>query len=76
MMSDVHESQFSVSDLVRRAAGLVAQELLEQEVTDFLGRAHYERSDREEVRKGHRNGYEPLTIRTGEGTISVSPVPR
>ena len=71
MVSNVQESKFSVSDLVRRAAGLIAQELFEQEVTDFLGRQHYERSGNEEVKKGHRNGYEPFTVRTGEGTINV-----
>ena len=70
MVSTAQESTFSMSDLVKRAAGLIAQELLEQEVTDFLGRGHYERAG--EVKKGHRNGYEPLTVRTGEGTISVS----
>lgn len=71
MMSNVQESQFSVSDLVTRAAGLIVQEMMEQELTDFLGRQHYERAAREQVKKGHRNGYEPPTIRTGEGTISV-----
>ncbi len=72
MVNNAQESTFSMSDLVRRAAGLIAQELLEQEVTDFLGRGHYERTDKEDAKKGHRNGYEPLTVRTGEGTIGVS----
>ena len=72
MMSNVQESQFSVSDLVTRAAGLVVQEMMEQELTDFLGRQHYERAGEEGIKKGHRNGYEPFTMRTGEGTVSVS----
>lgn len=71
MMNHAEGTQLSVSDMVRRAAGLIFQEMMEQEVTDFLGRQHYERSG-EEVRKGYRNGYEPFAVRTGEGTITVS----
>ena len=72
MMNNVQESQFSVSDLVTRAAGLIVQELMEQELTDFLGRQHYERAGQDTTKKGHRNGYEPITMRTGEGRITVS----
>lgn len=71
IMNNVKESPFSMSDLVRKAASLIVQEMMEQEVTDFLGRAHYERAGGEEV-KGYRNGYEPFMIRTGEGRITVS----
>lgn len=61
-----------MSDLVTKAAGRIIQEMREQEMTDFLGRQHDERTSREGVKRGHRNGYEPLTIRTGEGTMTVS----
>jgi len=39
--------QFSVSDLVRKAATLIMQEMMEGELTDFLGRGHYERAQEE-----------------------------
>jgi hypothetical protein len=39
MMNSVQDTQGSVSDIMRRTAGLIVQELMEQEVTDFLGRA-------------------------------------
>jgi transposase-like protein len=66
MIRKAQESRFSVSDLVRRLAGLIVQEMMEQEVTDFLGGQRYERSGQEVVHKGHRNCDEPLTIRTGD----------
>jgi transposase-like protein len=57
------------SELLRLAAQMVVQELLEQEVTDFLGRERYERRAEEE--RGYRNGYEPGRIRSAEGEIEV-----
>lgn len=56
------------STLVKLAAQRVAQELLEQEVTDFLGREHYQRA---KEHRGWRNGYEPARIRTAEGAINL-----
>jgi len=50
------------------------QELLEKEVTEYLGRGHYERSHnevKEDKKKVYRNGYEPLNIKTVEGKIEV-----
>jgi len=57
------------SELLRLAAQVVVQEMLEQEVTDFLGRERYER--RAEGEGGYRNGYEPGRIRSAEGEIDV-----
>src|SRR5690606_18752451 len=57
------------SELLRLAAQVVVQEILEQEVTDFLGRERYER--RREDERGYRNGYEPGRIRSAEGEIEV-----
>ena len=54
---------------VKRSAALVLQELMEQEVTEFLGGDHYQRSG--EKKQGYRNGYEPLRIKTAEGKIDV-----
>ena len=45
----------------------MVQELLEEEVTDFLGREHYERRDHGQ--NGSRNGYKERAIKTAEGRI-------
>lgn len=65
-----HEGNLT-SELVRLGAQRLLQELLEQELTDFLGRGHYERREREEDFRGYRNGYEPGRVRTAEGEIPV-----
>ncbi len=62
-------SQSPVSQFIRLAVERVVQEMLEQEVTDFLGRERYER--RGEAQQGYRNGYEPGRMRTAEGEVSV-----
>jgi transposase-like protein len=46
----------------------VLQELLEAEMTEHVGAAPYERSER---RKGHRNGHKPRTLRTRVGTPNL-----
>ena len=43
------------------------QELLEVEMTEHVGAAPYERSER---RTGHRNGYKPRALRTRVGTLN------
>jgi putative transposase len=45
--------------------------MLEQEVTDYLGRERYQRRDPAESHRGYRNGYEPGRMRTTEGEIRV-----
>jgi len=49
----------------------LVQEMLEQEVTDYLGRGHYQRRQPEQEARGYRNGYEPGRMRTSEGEITV-----
>ncbi len=44
------------------------QELLEAEMTEHIGAAPYERTER---RTGHRNGYKPRTLRTRVGTLNL-----
>jgi putative transposase len=46
----------------------VVQELLEAEMTEHIGAAPYERTDK---RTGHRNGYKPRTLRTRVGTLNL-----
>jgi putative transposase len=54
-------------DFLREIVQRVLQEVLEVEMTEHIGVAPYERTD---VRKGHRNGYKPRTLRTRR----VSPI--
>lgn len=59
-----------VGSLMRHGMAHILQESLEEEVTDFLGRGHYERSE-EPVRRGYRNGYTDKTVRTTEGRLRL-----
>lgn len=58
-----------LSVLIRKSVKRIIQEVLEQEMTDYLGRGYYERKS--EARSGHRNGYEPRTLKTAEGKVTV-----
>jgi putative transposase len=57
--------------VVRLGIERVVQEMVEQEVTDYLERDHYQRRRPEQEHRGYRNGYEPGRIRTAEGEIMV-----
>lgn len=59
------------STLLRLGAQRLAQELLEEEVTDFLGRERYVRHRGARPHRGYRNGYEPSRIRSAEGEIPL-----
>jgi transposase-like protein len=59
------------SMVVRLGIERVVQEMVEQEVTDYLERGHYQRRRPEQEHRGYRNGYEPGRIRTAEGEILV-----
>ncbi len=48
-----------VCTLLRLGARRVAQELLEDEVTDFLDAERYVRHRRDQPHRGYRNGYKP-----------------
>ena len=52
----------------RLGARLILQQALEDEVSEFLGRARYERAG-EPV--SHRNGYEPRTVKTTSGAVEL-----
>jgi len=65
----VDKEEFLLGELIRRAAAIVVQELLEEEAKDFLGRDHYQR--RKEDQRGYRNGYEPFEVNTAEGRVTV-----
>ncbi|HDD53039.1 MAG TPA: IS256 family transposase, partial [Thermosulfidibacter takaii] len=51
---------YVLREFLRLGKQLLIQELLEEEVKDFLGRDHYERTKGDF--KGYRNGYEPRRL--------------
>lgn len=57
--------------IVRLGIERFVQELLEQEVTDYLEREHYQRRRPDQEHRGYRNGYERGRIRTAEGEVVV-----
>jgi putative transposase len=59
-----------ISTLADLGLRYLAQQALEQEQEDFLGRAHYERRHDASPR-GLRNGYENAAIKTAEGDAAV-----
>jgi transposase-like protein len=69
--SSLASQRAPLSEAVRLAAQLMLQKAVELEVSDFLGRGHYERSGPESQVRGYRNGYEPKAVQTGEGTLHL-----
>jgi transposase-like protein len=57
-----------VSCLIRQGARLMLQRALEEEISWFLGRGHYQRHN-DRPFTGYRNGYEPMKLNMGEGQI-------
>lgn len=53
---------------LREIVQRVVQQLLEAEMTEHIGAAPYERTER---RTGQRNGYKPRTLRTRVGTLNL-----
>ena len=58
-----------LEELMRHSVRLVLQQVLEDEVTTWLGRDWNSRHDR--VREGQRNGHSDLTIKTTAGPVAV-----
>jgi transposase-like protein len=71
LLEGVDSSKFVVSEIMKKGAAIILQELLEQEVGEFLGRDHYERCKGNQTRAGYRNGYEPLRVKTAEGNVEA-----
>lgn len=71
LQNGVPKDQDVVGTLLRLGAQRLAQELLEEEATDFLGRDRYVRHRGATPHRGYRNGYEPGRVRTAEGTIPL-----
>jgi transposase-like protein len=60
-----------VTTIIRLGVERLIQEMLEEEVKDYLGREHYARRAPDQEHLGYRNGYEPGRVRTGEGEVTV-----
>jgi putative transposase len=61
-----------LEQVARLSVRLVLQTALEAEVTQFLGRDRYQRTGQASaVRPGHRNGHQPLTIKTTSGPVTL-----
>jgi hypothetical protein len=60
-----------VTKLTILGAQHLGQEMLEQEVTDYLGRGHYERREESNENCGYRNGYRPARMDTAEGRVQL-----
>jgi putative transposase len=61
-----------LEEVARLGARLIIQAALEAEVTEFLGRARYQRAaNAEDARPGSRNGYCPTTVRTTAGPVTL-----
>jgi putative transposase len=67
-LAGVGREQDPVEAIGRLGARLILQQALEDEVSEFLGRARYERA---EETVSHRNGYEPRKVRTTSGTVEL-----
>lgn len=57
--------------IIRLGIERLIQEMLEEEVQDYLGRDRYERRRPEQEHRGYRNGYEAGRVRTSEGGVVV-----
>lgn len=64
LVAGVGEEDDPIEALGRLGARLILQQALEEGLTEFLGREHYERRG-EPV--SHRNGYERVTVKTTAG---------
>ena len=78
--NDIYENeanlpQFNLERLARNAAQRIIQEALELEVSEFVERGRYDKTNPEDFR-GYRNGHHPQrTISTSFGSLEVK-VPR
>jgi putative transposase len=68
MLAGVDGQEDPIETVGRLGARLILQQALEDEVSEFLGRGRYERAD-ETV--SHRNGYEPKTVKTTSGSMTL-----
>jgi putative transposase len=67
-----NESQTAIEDFLTGACRQAIQLVLEEEVSDFLGRQRYVRRDKkQEEFRGYRNGYQDCQIKTRSGRLDI-----
>lgn len=71
MQGDWENEEGLITKLLHLGAQRIAQEVLEQEVTDYLGRDHYEHRDANQEHSGYRNGYRQAAMDTAEGRVPL-----
>src|SRR6266542_1581699 len=68
VVAGVGDEDDPIEAIGRLGARLILQRVLEEELSEFLGRERYERRG-EPV--AHRNGYERVTVRTTAGPLEL-----
>src|SRR5450755_2589049 len=68
VLAGVGGEEDPIETVGRLGARLILQQALEDEVTEFLGRARYERAG---ATVSHRNGHEPRTVKTTSGAMRL-----
>lgn len=71
MQGDWENEEDLITKLLHLGAQHIAQEVLEQEVTDYLGRDHYEHRRADQEHRGYRNGYRQAAMDTAEGRVPL-----
>ena len=69
LQQGISSSEQPLSQFLRLAVQEMVQQVLEQEVTDYLGRERYEWQPGV---TGYRNGYKPGRVRSAEGEIAFA----
>ena len=70
LRQELASSNELAGDWIRRAARVMAEQMLSAEVDEALGRGSYQRRDAD-GQVGYRNGYKSRAIRTAEGKVAV-----
>jgi len=70
LRQELASSNELAGDWIRRAARVMAEQMLAAEVDEALGRGSYQRRD-DDSQVGYRNGYKSRSIKTAEGKIAV-----
>jgi transposase-like protein len=71
LQGDWEDKEDLITKLLILGTQRLAQEMLEQETTDYLGRDHYKRREGDQAHRGNRNGYWPAKMDTAEGRIQL-----
>ena len=58
-------------EIIQRGAQVMLQHAIELEMTQFLGREHYQNDPEVTAKRGRRNGYENRSVLTGTGNIDI-----